>query len=201
MADPRDKPRDWARDEAPRRAGVSVFDRLLDDAPERPADPPTTVGERLRRLKESVRRDLETLFNTQAPLEAIDAPQPEIERSLMGYGVPGFHGLDLATAERRRSLARTLGRIVAANEPRLHRVRVEVSEGASGRASAEARMLRLRVRGELVFDEVDEPVAFDTVLDPAVRQFHVEAEREATFARRLGAAREDGAGDRAGDRQ
>lgn len=181
MADPRDKPRDWARDEAPRRAGVSVFDRLLDDAPERPADPPTTVGERLRRLKESVRRDLETLFNTQAPLEAIDAPQPEIERSLMGYGVPGFHGLDLATAERRRSLARSLGRIVAANEPRLHRVRVEVSEGTreGAGAGAEARMLRLRVRGELVFDEVDEPVAFDTVLDPAVRQFQVRDDRNA----------------------
>ena len=113
------------------------------------------------------------LFNTQASLDATERDRNELHYSLVSYGVPGFHGLDLATPERRHALARTLQEIVRRHEPRLHAARVEIGDD---RQQSE-RMLHLRVRGELVFEDADEPVAFDTVLDPAIRQFHVDTTR------------------------
>lgn len=147
---------------------ASVFDRLLDDAPDRATDDPQRPGERLGGLKEAVRRDLENLFNTTASVEPATRGREEIETSLLRYGVSGFHGLDLATVERRRVLAMRLRDAVARHEPRLRDVRVEI-----GRDHAEARSLRLRIVATMPFEDADEPVAFDTVLDPALRQFRV----------------------------
>lgn len=147
----------------------SVFDRLLDDAADRETDDAPGASERLRLLRESLRRDLEALFNTPASLVEADETRPEIERSLLRYGVTGFHGLDLATVERRQALASALRRTIVEHEPRLHDVRVDVGE-----RNEQMRALRLRVTGSLRFENEDEPVAFDTVLDPAMRQFRVE---------------------------
>ena len=143
------------------RFAPSVFDRLLDDAPERAADDAATATERLRQQREALRRDLETLFNTPSTLHATNP-------GVLGYGIVGFHGLDLATTERRRALAKALREAIARHEPRLHDVRVEIAGD-----HAEARSLRLRVTATVHFEDHDEPVAFDTVLDPALRQFHV----------------------------
>ena len=148
---------------------ASVFDRLLDDAPDRATDEPRRPAERVRMGKEALRRDLESLFNTPASIEPAMRGREEIETSLLRYGVVGFQGLDLATVERRHALARQLRDVIVLHEPRLRDVRVEV-----GGDHAEARSLRLRVVATASFDEVDEPIAFDTVLDPAVRQFRVE---------------------------
>jgi predicted component of type VI protein secretion system len=36
------------------------------------------------------------------------------------------------------------------------------------------RMLHLRIRAQYHFDDGDETLVFDTVLDPAIRQFKIE---------------------------
>jgi type VI secretion system protein ImpF len=149
---------------------ASVYDRLLDFDPDMAADAPIGIGERLRRAKDSIRRDLEVLLNTQQPLGAEMTALPEIETSLLKFGTPGFHGLMLATRQQRMRLARSIQELINVFEPRLYKVSVGL-----GDEKAEAnRLLHLRLRASFKFDDTEETLVFDTTLDPAIRQFKIE---------------------------
>lgn len=147
---------------------ASVLDRLLDFEPDRPADDAASAAARLRDVRASVRRDLEILLNTQHRADLPDS-LPELDTSLLRYGTPGFHGLMLATPEQQGMLAREIRRLVAAFEPRLTAVTVELD-----RKREAERALHLRIRARLRHGGADEPIVFDTRLDPAIRQFVIE---------------------------
>ncbi len=153
-----------------RMQSLSVFDRLLDLAPDMPADQAVSAGENMRRIKDGIRRDLEVLLNTQQPLAAEKSDLPEIEQSLLKYGTPGFHGLMLATKEQQYGLAKSVQELIGVFEPRLKKVRVELGNDRFDNI----RMLHLRIRAQYRFDDGDETLVFDTVLDPAIRQFKIE---------------------------
>ena len=65
MADPLDIYRAGSR-----QLVRSVLDRLLDDAPFSPADPPVSDATQVRELREAIRRDLELLLNTRRCVRA-----------------------------------------------------------------------------------------------------------------------------------
>lgn len=153
-----------------RRPAASVLDRLLDFAPDRPADDPIGATQAVREARASVRRDLEVLLNTQHRTDLPVAALPQLASSLLRFGTPGFHGLMLATREQQGRLAREIRRLIEAFEPRLADVSVELD----GRREAE-RALHLKIRARLRHDDGDEAIVFDTRLDPAIRQFTVEA--------------------------
>jgi type VI secretion system protein ImpF len=154
-----------------RMQSLSVFDRLLDMAPDMPADQAVSVGENMRRIKDAIRRDLETLLNTQQPIGSGGSALPEIDDSLLTFGTPGFHGLMLATKEQQYGLASSIQELIGVFEPRLKNVRVELGNDRFDNV----RMLHLRIRARYHFDDGDETLVFDTVLDPAIRQFKIEA--------------------------
>jgi type VI secretion system protein ImpF len=153
-----------------RMQSFSVFDRLLDLDPDLPADRAVSAGENMRRIKDHIRRDLEILLNTQQPLADGATVLPEIEHSLLRYGTPGFHGLMLATKEQQFRLAKSVQDLIRLHETRLKNVRVELGNDRPDNI----RMLHLRIRADCHFDEGDETLVFDTVLDPAIRQFKIE---------------------------
>lgn len=146
-----------------------LFDRLVDLEPWVPREPrPQRTLDRAA-LRESIRRELTMLFNTRCPL-----PTDRLEDrplTVLEYGVPDFSGFSPRNVEDRRRLATLLTRAVAAYEPRLARVWVEV-EATSGDDTA----LACTVCGELRVDGVAEPVAFPTLL-AAGRRSVVDAAR------------------------
>ncbi len=154
---------------SPRLQPPTVFDRLLDLDPDMPEDPQIGSREQLKRHRESVRRDLEILMNTQQPPQRLAAGREEIGRSLLQYGAPGFHGLMLATRAQHLALAKSLQDLIEVHETRLKNVRVALSDDKN----KGMRALHLRVKADLKFDDTEETVVFDTLLDPATRQFRI----------------------------
>ena len=134
-----------------------LFDRLVDRDPRlrREVRPMRTLDR--RGLKESVRRELELLFNTRCPFPAHRLTGRE--RSVIDYGIPDFSLFSARSFEDRERLAELLRCAVEAFEPRLADVRVHV-EPVSGDDLA----LAASIAALLLVDSVPEPVLFETVL-------------------------------------
>ena len=138
-------------------ARALLFDRLVDvpdwDERERPLRILNS-----EQLKASVRRELERLLNTRCsiPLHRLG----EEERSVVNYGIPDFSSLSPHNADDHALIASIVGQTIAAFEPRLRHVRVEVGP-ASGAESA----LWLIIIAELVIGAFTEPVSFPVTLN------------------------------------
>ncbi len=135
-----------------------LFDRLVDRFPDvrRELRPLRTLDR--AGLHESVRRELERLFNTRCPLSADQLAGRE--RTVIDYGVPDLSVLGPARYLDRDRLAAILREAIAAYEPRLAKVRVAVAEAGDGHET-----LRARIEAVLIVAGVPESVAFDTALE------------------------------------
>lgn len=131
-----------------------LFDRLVDRDPwlRREVGRPQRTLDR-RGLRESVRLELERLFNTRCPFPAhrlADRP-----RSVIDYGVPEVTGFSARNVEDRDRLAELFRRAVEAFEPRLQDVRIRLEPVPGDDLS-----LAGYVEGFLRTDGVPEPVSF-----------------------------------------
>jgi type VI secretion system protein ImpF len=147
----------------------SLFDKLFDDLP---------VGAArwrlsLEQLKDSVARDLEALLNTRVILsEAYETSFPLASRSLAGFGLSDFAGLSLANVHDRRRICASIAAAIAAHEPRLRDVRVELE---LHRKTVNA--LYFSINAVLFVRPAQEPVAFDALLQPTSLQYSVSRHR------------------------
>lgn len=138
-----------------------LFDRLIDRDPGVQREPrPFRTLDR-RGLRESVRRELERLFNTRSSLPA-DRLRDR-ERTVVEYGVPDLSVLAPGRQEDRQRLAAVLRETIEAYEPRLSDVRVTVDEPSPEPARGQA--LTARIDAVLVVEEVHEPISFGLDLD------------------------------------
>jgi type VI secretion system lysozyme-like protein len=134
-----------------------LFDRLVDRDPflRREVRPMRTLDR--RGLKESVRRELEQLFNTRCPI-----PTHRLrlrERSVIDYGIPDFSTFSPRRFDDRTRLADVLRRAIEAFEPRLASVRVHVDA-----VGGDDMALVAVIEADLIVENVTEPVSFETVL-------------------------------------
>ncbi len=148
---------------------MPLFDRLVDRQPElrREVRPLRTLDRRGVRvsgrvseqesLRESVRRELQRLFNTRCPVPAHRLAGRL--RTVLDYGIPDLTGFSPRSHEDRERLAEALRRAVEAYEPRLAEVRVTLEPDPRDELS-----LAGRIQAVLVVDSVPEPVSFLTVL-------------------------------------
>lgn len=105
----------------------SILDRLIE------GDSLLRAGGRtLDDLRETIRRDLETLFNTLPVIDESPALSPELQRSVLGYGFPDLTSLSGDPARIQRLLAQRVQSALARFEPRLRDVRVSPSETRPG---------------------------------------------------------------------
>src|SRR5580704_1876275 len=72
-----------------------LLDRLIDEHPNLAADAHVSRTESVRRLKASVRRDLEWLLNTRRTPEPAPESMNELSQSLFNYGLPDFAALSV----------------------------------------------------------------------------------------------------------
>lgn len=138
----------------------SVLDRLLDNEPEAAQEPTADRYQSVRELKRSVARDLEALLNTRREaLDEIPSEFTEVNRSLVNYGLQDFTAFNLLSLSDRNRVRRALEQVIAAFEPRLERVRVNLEPPRE-----HDRTLRFRIEALLNMKPATEPVTFDTVL-------------------------------------
>ncbi len=111
------------------RLQPSLLDRLTDDEPEQLQESRDKRVLSSQRLRDSVRRDLNWLFNATnlTSLQPLD-DHTEVERSTVNYGLPDFAGR-IASSIERDPMERLLRRAILDYEPRLIRnsVRVKLS--------------------------------------------------------------------------
>jgi len=148
----------------------SLLDRLTDNHPERETD---TLEERvmsLRRLKESVVRDLEWLLNTGALMASDELVEyPEIKRSVLNYGIPNLAG-GWARTENSDTLERDLRQAILNFEPRILpgtlSVGVMVNEDEMS-----GNTIIFEIRGELWWQPLPERFYLRTTLDLELGRF------------------------------
>lgn len=147
----------------------SLFDKLFDDQP---------VGAARRRLsleqlKDSVARDLEALLNTRVVLDdGFETKFPQTNRSVAAFGLADFAGLSLANVYDRRRICHSIESAIAAHEPRLREVRVDLE---LHRKTVNA--LYFSINAVLVVRPAQEPVSFDALLQPTSLQYSVTRQR------------------------
>jgi len=134
-----------------------LFDRLVDLDPHTPGEPrPLRTLDR-RRLRESVRRELERLLNTRSSLPVHRLAQRQ-DLTVLEYGIPDLSAFSAGSPDDRARVAAVVARAVAAFEPRLRQVSVAVLE-----LDDHQRSLSLRIDATLVAAEVAEPISFPTL--------------------------------------
>jgi type VI secretion system protein ImpF len=135
----------------------SILDRLCD---------PDSTGTAWRRgysiaqMMDSVQRDLEDLLNTRQSRQGLGEQFPELENSIVGYGLPDLTSLDAISPEQREQIGRLLEATISRFEPRLRDVRASLLNPGDGKE----RSLRFRVEARVCVEPAP-PVAFETVLE------------------------------------
>ena len=111
------------------RLQPSLLDRLTDDEPDKQQESRERRVLSGQRLRDSVRRDLNWLFNATnlAALQSLD-DLSEVATSTVNYGLPDFAGR-VASSIEREPMERLLRRAIVDYEPRLIRssIRVKLS--------------------------------------------------------------------------
>jgi type VI secretion system protein ImpF len=136
----------------------SLLDRLVDRSTEGTA---WRRGYGLEQMVEAVRRDLEDLLNTRQSHTGLPEGCTEVERSVVGYGLPDLTSLNAITREQRKEIGRVLEAAIARFEPRLCDPRATLLEPEAGKVE---RTVSFRVEARLCVDPAPE-VAFDTILE------------------------------------
>lgn len=123
----------------------SLLDRLTDDEPDKQVESRDNRSASLGRLRESVLRDLNWLFNaTQYSGDLAD--HPEVQASVVNYGLPAVSGRPASSLEL-GELSRSLREVLLRFEPRLvpHTVRVH----AEPRSEAQHNVISFRMEAQL----------------------------------------------------
>ncbi|WP_418316665.1 type VI secretion system baseplate subunit TssE [Piscinibacter sakaiensis] len=104
----------------------SLLDRLIDEDPTKAVEPRDNRAFSTARLRESVLRDMNWLFNCTQSSDDLEA-YPEVRKSVLNFGLPAVSGRP-ASSLRLVDLARALREALIFFEPRLipHTVRVHV---------------------------------------------------------------------------
>jgi len=108
------------------RLQPSLLDRLTDDDREQTQESRDKRILSPARLRECVRRDLTWLLNTThlAALQDL-TEQPDVQRSVLNYGMPDFAGRTASSVDV-RAMERTIRGVIAEFEPRLLKSSVKV---------------------------------------------------------------------------
>ena len=171
MSDAEDGDRTWQRARA--RPLLPLFDRLVDEDPDSPADRTPTPAAALAALRASLQHDLEALLNTRRRWRSWDARLGALGRSSVGYGIPDFAGGAFNEPRRREELRAEIEATIRRFEPRLASLRVSLVDRQERLRST----LRLRIEGLLHADPAPEPITFETLIEASTTDVTVLAER------------------------
>lgn len=148
----------------------SILDRLIDNDPGNNVEKDPDQHQKLKDLRNSVRRDLENLLNTR--FRMIEPPDnfTELKKSLLNYGLPDLATVNISDKIKQKEFIEHLETILIDFEPRFKTVKVNYMENSDSLD----RSLRFRIDATLYADPSPEIVVFDSVLEPVTRTVNVE---------------------------
>ncbi len=153
------------------RPVLSLFDRLIDDAPDMAVEEQEDDDAAFRRLKLGMRRDLEGLLNGKRPYQKWLGSRPGLADTVLGFGLADLSTEDFSSPAVRERLRRMIAQGIRTHEPRLRRVEVEV-DGAPTSAG-----VRFRISAVMTLDMLEEAVIYDARLRPSDRAIDVNLAR------------------------
>ncbi|SPL69706.1 type VI secretion system baseplate subunit TssE [Acinetobacter stercoris] len=142
----------------------TLFDRLIPEHDD-------IKGLSIQELRESVARDLEDLLNSRmAKLDHLIDDYPESKKSIVQFGIIDFVGLSTANPTDRDKICQSIEQSIAAHEPRLRQIKVEMLLDGHNMGS-----LCLSIQAYLNIHPLYEPVIFDALLKPTTQQYVISA--------------------------
>ena len=148
----------------------SILDRLLDNEPHNQSEVDPGNHQRLKELRNSVRRDLENLLNTRYRIIEPGLEFEQLENSLLNYGLPDLATVNIIDKNSRKEFTRKLEQILKNYEPRFKSVKITYNDNKDEKDQT----LRFRIDATLYADPSPETVVFDSVLEPVTRTVSVE---------------------------
>lgn len=148
------------------KAEVLVTQSLLDRLTSQD-DWPTTRGSSLSMYRDGIKRDVEWLLNSRRPHVDEIGPYPLANNSVFNYGFPDllqFSGVQTDSTALQFAIQQT----VRTYEPRIRDPRVLLA-----RRDTLNRSLRFHVEGRLMFENGEEEISFDTVLEITSGEYEV----------------------------
>ena len=144
-----------------RRPQLPLLDRLVDTEPAESSDRALSATAAMDRLRTSICRDLEELLNTRRRWRSWDPALAQLDRSLVGFGLPDFASGAFNDPRRREELRQLIETCIRNFEPRIVDLKVALTE-TTDKVSGTSRM---RVDALLRAEPAPEPIAFDTLVD------------------------------------
>ncbi len=142
----------------------SIIDRLVDASF---SSESSTVWYDEQALIHSVERDLEELLNARQTYIGLEA-FPELQRTVIGYGLPDSAKFDLEIPQSRLQFTRTVEAVIREFEPRVHDIRITVLNNDDEKL----RKLQFRIDARLNVEQAPD-VSFETTLQLTTGQYEV----------------------------
>lgn len=147
----------------------SLLDRLIDDDPQSLSLVTSkSYGMVLSDIKNGIRRDLEHLLNTRVYRPKIPEYLPELNISVINYGLPDFSVIHLSSEEGKEEFRYRVQKIIEQFEPRFKDVYVELEQIGE----EYERTLYMKISAVLMIEPDPIPLLFDSrvkAIDKAVR--------------------------------
>ena len=141
----------------------SLLDRLTDREPW-----PETRGASIGMFRDSLKRDIEWLLNSRQPVMPELASYPATSASVLNYGLPDIHSFQSTVGKDASALIQALEECIRTFEPRILEPRVFLS-----RADPLSRSLRFHLEGRVAYEDMEEEIKFDTVLELISGEYEV----------------------------
>lgn len=141
----------------------SLIDRLVDQE-----QWPETRAASISMYRESLKRDLEWLLNTRQPVMPELESFPATAASVFNYGFPDIHSFDGSVGKEQNALTISLERCIRTFEPRISQPHVYFN-----RSDHLSRSLKFHIEGQIFYENMDEDIKFDTVLELISGEYEV----------------------------
>jgi len=123
----------------------------------------------VRTLRESIRRDLENLFNTRYCCVSPPEGYSHLDDSLLNYGLPDLSTINMTSYGSRSDLCRRIEKAVLKFEPRIRSVKVKTDTVLDN----EDPTIRFRVEATLNVNPLQELIIFESALNPVNQTVNV----------------------------
>jgi type VI secretion system protein ImpF len=140
---------------------------LIDRLVEREQWPETRAAS-ISMYRESLKRDVEWLLNTRQPVIPELESYPATAASVFNFGLPDLHSFDGSAGKEQNALTVALEKCIRVFEPRISQPRVFLA-----RTDLLSRSLRFHIEGQIVYENMDEEIKFDTVLELISGEYEV----------------------------
>ena len=141
---------------------ASILDRLIDERPDQKKENEKQRHQLMNEIRDGVRRDLEQLLNTR--FRSISPPQncPELEKSLINYGLPDLNTFNFVNGASRQQFCSIVEKHIKSFEPRFKSVHVSIPEHDALMGDC----MNFRIEAILYADPAPEEIVFDSSLEP-----------------------------------